>query len=101
MSTPRGLALPLLAAPAPLSPATGYSRGEEAAGALGQPQTGQEADGEDEDEEEEISQPPGRRGRLRHARPPPQPHQEMPRQPSAVALLTGNTRRKQCGRPAR
>lgn len=72
------------AAPAPPSLATGYSRGEEAAGALGQPQAGQEADGEDEDEEEEISQPPGHRGRLRQVCPPPQPHRQPIWQPSAI-----------------
>lgn len=40
-------------------PPPGHSHGEEAAGALGQPQAAQQADGEDEDEEEEVSQPPG------------------------------------------
>lgn len=84
----------------------GYSRGEEAAGALGQPQAGQEADGEDEDEEEEVSQPPGCRGRLRHARPPPQPParpsgRPAPWPPRAAAALTGSTRRKRRRRPAR
>lgn len=101
VSTPWGPALPSPAAPAPPSPPKGYSRGEEATGALGQPQAGQEADGEDEDEEEEISQPPGSRERLHHTCLPPQPCREMLRQPRAVATLTGNTRRRRHRRPAR
>lgn len=83
----------------PPRPSPGYSRDQEAAGVLGQPQAGQQADGEDEDEEEQVSQPPGRRGRLCHTRPPPHPagtrgpaHRERPSSP--VILDAGNLSRQ-------
>lgn len=80
-------------------PAPRHSHGEEAAGALGQPQAGQQADGEDEDEEEEVGQPPGRRGRAPSAGSPP----PAPREGKGCSGwgLTGNTPRRRRGRPAR
>lgn len=40
---------------------------------LGQPQAGQQADGEDKDEEEEVGQPPGCRGRAPSVHSPQHP----------------------------
>lgn len=47
----------------PIPALSGHSHGEEAAGVFGQPQAGQQADGENKDKEEEVGQPPGCRGR--------------------------------------
>lgn len=52
----------------------GYSRGQEAPGALGQSQAGEEADDQVQDEEQEVGEPPGRRGRAVMGSPGPLSH---------------------------
>lgn len=80
----------------PPDPEAGYSRGQEAPGALGQTQAGKEEEDQVQDEQQEVGEPPeqsGRGGQGRAAHPGPLARWTVPRtncpQPAAKLMSLG------------